>query len=113
MVKRFVWFIPEGVGGRNLDGGGGSESEMRLAQAGYRFTNRLGTLVFVRYAFEAEVEGYTVVLDPNEHQDFVWASEEEVAAERVGERAILLTGRAGRVMLLRAFALRREGRGGV
>ncbi|PNP48990.1 hypothetical protein THARTR1_10241 [Trichoderma harzianum] len=45
------------------------------------FTNRSGTRVFCGFAFEVEVEGGEVVLDPEEHQAFLWAGEEDVRDE--------------------------------
>ncbi|KAK0648022.1 NUDIX hydrolase domain-like protein [Cercophora newfieldiana] len=102
VLTRINRFIPEGGQDNGFD--------IRFEDVGYRFTNRTGTRKFCRFAFDAEVESCDKVnLDPNEHQDYAWASEEEVRAEKIGDRAIPLTGPAGLAMLLTAFRLRREG----
>jgi 8-oxo-dGTP pyrophosphatase MutT (NUDIX family) len=71
------------------------------------FTNSKGTRVFCRFSFEVEVETIEdVVLDPNEHQDFVWATEEEVRTERIGDRSIPITNHQMQALVLEAFRLR-------
>lgn len=71
--------------------------------------NRAGTKVWCRFTFVAEVESSkTVILDPNEHQDYLWASKEEVQAQRVGERDIPITSDSVALRLLEAFRLRDE-----
>ncbi|KAK1757005.1 NUDIX hydrolase domain-like protein [Echria macrotheca] len=103
VLTRIKRFIPEGGQDNGFD--------IRFIEnMGYRFTNRARTKKFCRFSFEAEVESCdAVALDPNEHQDYVWASEDEVRAQKIGDRAIPLTGPAGLAMLLTAFRLRREG----
>ncbi|KAM0247507.1 hypothetical protein ACHAQJ_009813 [Trichoderma viride] len=73
------------------------------------FTNRTGVLVICGFGFEVEVEdGGEVVLDENEHQAWVWAGEDEVMAEVMGDgRKIPLTGVMMRNKLMEAFRLRR------
>ncbi|PTB81766.1 hypothetical protein M440DRAFT_1467170 [Trichoderma longibrachiatum ATCC 18648] len=72
------------------------------------FTNRDGTRVFCGFGFEVEVEGgKEVVLDEREHQDFVWAGEEDVRRGEVEGRRIPLTGVVMRNKLLEAFRLRK------
>ncbi|KAF9877981.1 hypothetical protein CkaCkLH20_04557 [Colletotrichum karsti] len=74
-----------------------SEGEGR--EPGSVFTNRTGTVVFCRFAFEVRVRGAEektgeemgVRIDPEEHQDYVWASEEEVRAQRVGGKETPVT----------------------
>ena len=47
------------------------------------FTNRTGRRFYCRFNFEVEVEDADVVrTDPEEHTEFVWATEDEVRAER-------------------------------
>ncbi|KAL7790639.1 NUDIX domain-containing protein [Trichoderma afarasin] len=80
------------------------------------FTNRSGTRVFCGFAFEVEVEeplgeegkGVEVVLDPEEHQAFCWAGEEDVRRGVVGGRRIALSCLMVRNRLMEAFRLRRE-----
>ena len=99
---RIARFIPEGGQDRGHD--------IRFEDMGNHFTNRAGTKKFCRFSFETEVESCDrVVLDPNEHQDYVWATEEEVRDEKIGGREIPLTGPAARSMILTAFRLRKEG----
>ncbi|KAI3549830.1 NUDIX domain-containing protein [Colletotrichum filicis] len=81
------------------------------------FTNRTGTRVFCRFAFEVTVRDdgdggrgveEMVRIDPEEHCDFVWASEEEVRRERVGEREIPITNGQMARLILDGFRRRRE-----
>ncbi|KAJ4854353.1 NUDIX domain-containing protein [Trichoderma breve] len=72
------------------------------------FTNRSGTRVFCGFAFEVEVDEGEVVLDPEEHQAFVWAGEEEIRRGVVGGRRIALSCLMVRNRLMEAFRLRRE-----
>ncbi|EXF76778.1 NUDIX domain-containing protein [Colletotrichum fioriniae PJ7] len=55
-------------------------------------------------AGEAEVE-----IDPEEHEDFVWATEEEVRADRCGERVFEWTSEHQKLDVLRAFEIARGG----
>ncbi len=73
------------------------------------FTNRSGTRMFCRFVFAVDVAGGddssssssssldgpgpAVTLDPNEHQAYVWAAEDDVAAQRIGERPMPITPR--------------------
>ncbi|KAL7904263.1 NUDIX domain-containing protein [Trichoderma velutinum] len=72
------------------------------------FTNRNGTRVFCGFAFEVEVEEGEVVLDPEEHQAFLWAGEEDVKRGIVEGRRIALSCLMVRNRLMEAFRLRRE-----
>ena len=75
---------------------------------GFVFSNRSGSKTMVRFAFQAEVESCAaVVLDPEEHQDYVWATEAEVRAGVMADgRLIPATVPATRVFILEAFRLR-------
>ncbi|KAL7789163.1 NUDIX domain-containing protein [Trichoderma ceciliae] len=79
------------------------------------FTNSTGTLAICAFGFEVEVEeGGEVVLDPNEHQDWVWAGEEEIGRGVTdGGKKIPLSGVRMRNKLTEAFRLRREDGGNV
>lgn len=79
------------------------------------FTNSRGTKVFCKFVFEVEVkDGDEVVLDPIEHQGWVWATEDEVRKGRVGDVdgsegiAIKLTTPHVTRMIMEAFRLRKE-----
>ncbi|KAH6893319.1 NUDIX hydrolase domain-like protein [Thelonectria olida] len=55
------------------------------------FTNRTGKIFFCKFSFEVDVApGQEVRLDANEHQDFVWATADEVKKEAIGDRKIPL-----------------------
>ncbi|KAK1989159.1 NUDIX hydrolase domain-like protein [Colletotrichum cereale] len=92
-------------------------------EPGSFLTNRTGTLALRRFAFEVEVaaqpsppgeddggDGDELVVrtDPEEHADHVWASEEEVARERVGDKDIPITNAQMASLILDGFRRRRE-----
>ncbi|KAI8299795.1 hypothetical protein K4K59_002048 [Colletotrichum sp. SAR11_240] len=83
-------------------------------EPGSVFTNRTGKIFFCRFAFEVEVETGegevegAVRIDPEEHQDFVWATEEEVRAGRVGDKEIPATNGQMMRIILDGFRRRRE-----
>ncbi|KAH8879926.1 hypothetical protein GQ53DRAFT_20313 [Thozetella sp. PMI_491] len=71
------------------------------------FQNSRKTSWFCRVCFEMEVETYTDIrLDPNEHQDFVWATEAEVRDQRIGDRDVPITSVDMQSIILEAFRLR-------
>jgi 8-oxo-dGTP pyrophosphatase MutT (NUDIX family) len=83
-------------------------------EPGYVFPNRTGTRFYCRFSFDVEVESCdNVKLDPNEHQDFAWASEAEIRDQRMGDRKIQLINLDMRSLLLEGFRLRREMMGAV
>lgn len=62
------------------------------------------------YLVEAETTGegeMKVEIDPEEHDDFVWATEEEVRADRCGERVFEWTSEHQKLDILRAFEIAR------
>lgn len=75
------------------------------------FVSRSGKEV-CKFNFLVEVERITVQgkmdvkLDPIEHQRFVWASEEEVRARRVGDVELVFTMRDLENTVLEAFGIR-------
>jgi len=76
---------------------------------GQVFTNRTGTRVYCRFAFDVDVVDVNAVkLDPHEHQDFAWATEEEIREQKMGERPIPSTHEGTRKLFLEGFRLRRE-----
>ncbi|ATY63304.1 NUDIX hydrolase domain [Cordyceps militaris] len=79
------------------------------------FTNSRGTRIFCKFAFEVEVEDlHAIVLDPKEHQAWVWASEAEVVAGKMGDRDgaagfdFELTAPHIRRIIMEAFRLKKE-----
>ncbi|CAK7267725.1 hypothetical protein SEPCBS119000_002697 [Sporothrix epigloea] len=79
---------------------------------GFVYTNRTGSKLFLRFVFHVEVQSTkNIVLDPDEHQAYVWATEEEVRAGMTREnRDIPATVPATRAFILEAFRLRTLGR---
>lgn len=85
---------------------------------GFVFSNSTKTKVFCRFVFEASAEedesgGMQIRLNPAEHQDFVWATEEQVREGVVerdggGKEKIELTSGHLQSLILEAFRLRRE-----
>ncbi|PKS13335.1 hypothetical protein jhhlp_000106 [Lomentospora prolificans] len=72
------------------------------------FTNRTGRKILCRFSFEVEVQSCEGVrIDPEEHQDYLWVTEEEARAEKVGEREIPITNQIMRSVILEGFRLRR------
>lgn len=77
-------------------------------EAFQEFRNSTGQKLIGKFQFVVEIgEGQVVRLDPNEHQDFVWATEEEVMLERVGDKQTPFTKKRHRDVILEAFSLRR------
>ncbi|KAI1496229.1 NUDIX hydrolase domain-like protein [Biscogniauxia marginata] len=56
-----------------------------------------------KFTFIVEVEGYDVLIDSNEHQAFVWASEEEARAKRCGNVDLVYTDKAQEDAIYKAF----------
>lgn len=84
----------------------------------YVFLTSTGNLV-VKFNFIAEIENgkqlerddkgwIKVKLDPTEHQDHVWATEEEVQRELVDGRKTSFTSKQQKHVVLQAFELRRR-----
>ncbi|KAF2481003.1 NUDIX hydrolase domain-like protein [Neohortaea acidophila] len=73
----------------------------------YRSRDR--TKTWCRFTFLVEVQGAErVVLDPNEHQDYFWATEEEIRGQRSGERGLTITKDTVVALILEAFRMRRK-----
>ncbi|KAM7182730.1 hypothetical protein V8F33_014066 [Rhypophila sp. PSN 637] len=84
-------------------------------QEGFIFSNSTKTKVFCRYVFEVEVDDLDELkLNPWEHQDYVWASEEEIVKLRVEgdeegkEKLLELTSENLGNLILEAFKLKKE-----
>ncbi|OAA40998.1 NUDIX domain protein [Metarhizium rileyi] len=73
------------------------------------FRNSTRSKLIGKFQFEVEVdEGQAVRLDANEHQDFAWATEEEVVREEVGGKKTPFTKKSTKDVILEAFRLRRR-----
>ena len=84
-------------------------TEGRDREPGYEFSNRTGTERWGRISFAADVDSCDrVTLDPNEHQDYAWATEEEVRNQKVGHRSTEFTSKDTQGLLLEGFRLRKE-----
>ena len=85
--------------------------------AGAVFRTTRGRFIF-KLTFVVEVDGSAAVtLDPHEHQDYVWATEEECRAKLVqrsaegkGPTDLVFTTAAQEEAVMRAFETRRKGR---
>jgi 8-oxo-dGTP pyrophosphatase MutT (NUDIX family) len=70
--------------------------------------------VWRKFIFEVEVKkAEDVKLDPVEHQDYLWASEEEVNSDKAGNIPLSWITAPNKNMNLEAFRLRREKNDGV
>lgn len=72
-----------------------------------------GGKVICRFNFIVEpVMGETgeldVKLDPNEHEAFVWATEEQVRSRNAGDVELKFTSREAEMIILEAFAIKKE-----
>ncbi|KAI1803177.1 NUDIX hydrolase domain-like protein [Daldinia bambusicola] len=65
-----------------------------------------GNRCMCKYSFLTEVEQYNVKLDPNEHQAFLWVTEEEAKAGRCGDVEFRYTTKDQRLTVCEAFKLR-------
>ena len=66
------------------------------------------TITWLKLIFEMEVEdANTVVLDPIEHQKFLFASEEEIINEQAGDVKLQYISPPNKAVKLEAFRLRR------
>jgi 8-oxo-dGTP pyrophosphatase MutT (NUDIX family) len=84
------------------------------AAPGQVLPNSTQTKTWCRFTFGVEVErdaGQAVLavkLDPNEHRDFVWVTEDEVREQGNAERKLPITKESMRDVMLEAFRLRKE-----
>lgn len=66
------------------------------------------TTTWLKLVFEMEVHEADVVLDPIEHQNFLFATEEEVADDKVGDVQLSYISPENKAVKLEAFRLRRK-----
>ncbi|PHH77456.1 hypothetical protein CDD80_575 [Ophiocordyceps camponoti-rufipedis] len=80
-----------------------------LGREGDFFWNQNRSRCFCRAVFVVEVVDSTHVrLDPNEHQAFAWATEEDIRSQTLDGRPLPITNDAMKTILLESFRLRRE-----
>lgn len=73
-----------------------------------RFTRKINFIV----ELDGGEDVLDVKLDPDEHEAFVWATEEEIREGKVGDLEIPCTSQAQRDVILQAFELKRLAEGG-
>jgi 8-oxo-dGTP pyrophosphatase MutT (NUDIX family) len=78
-------------------------------RGGYEFTSSKGKKI-IRFSVEAEVTSANVKLDPNEHQDYVWATKQDVERRATAERTLVFTAEGQRTVILEGFRLREQRR---
>ena len=73
------------------------------------FSKRRGKdVVWRKLIFEVEVKDENIKLDPVEHQNYLWATEEEVINDKVGDIALSWITQPNKEINLDAFESRRE-----
>jgi 8-oxo-dGTP pyrophosphatase MutT (NUDIX family) len=78
-------------------------------EPGQAFPNSTRTKVWCRFTFHVEVVACNAVtLDPKEHQDFAWVSEQEVRERKMGNRELAITRDSMAGLILEAFRLRKQ-----
>ena len=90
-----------------------SEAQLQTEADGFVFSNSTRTKVFCRYVFEVDVEDvvqHHIRLNPYEHQDFLWVSEEEARNGIVGEEKLKIefTSEHLQRLISEGFRLRRN-----
>ncbi|KAI1093281.1 NUDIX hydrolase domain-like protein [Rostrohypoxylon terebratum] len=78
-----------------------------LIGEGEVFFTKEGDWCMCKYSFLTEVEGYEVTLDPNEHQAFLWVTEEEARSGKCGDVKFDFTFPQQRQAVLEAFQARK------
>lgn len=78
-------------------------------EPGQVYPNSTQTKIWCRFSFIVEVESCEdVKLDPSEHQNFAWATEDEIRDQKIGDSEHPLTNQGIVSLILEAFRLRRE-----
>lgn len=78
-------------------------------EPGQIYPNSTGTKIWCRFSFIVEVESCeNVKLDPMEHQNFAWATEDEIRDQQIGNSKHPLTNQGMVSLILEAFRLRKE-----
>lgn len=68
-----------------------------------------GEKTWLKLIFEMEVQNTdSISLDPVEHQNYIFATEEEIEADRVGDIKLAYISPPNKAVKLEAFRLRRE-----
>ena len=93
IAKRFTHIVSEGPG----------------TEPGQVFPNSTHTKTWCRFSFIVEAESCEdVKLNSNEHQDYTWATEDQIRTQKIGERELPITRVAMQSLILEAFRLRKE-----
>ena len=64
---------------------------------------------WLKLVFEVEVKEMNIVLDAEEHQEYLFATEEEIVNDKVKDVALSYISPPNKVIKLEAFKLRRDG----
>ncbi|KAI6087213.1 NUDIX hydrolase domain-like protein [Hypoxylon rubiginosum] len=64
--------------------------------------------LWCKYSFLTRVEGYDVKLDPNEHQAFLWVTEEEAREGKCGDVEFQYTFKEQELAVYEAFGMMKE-----
>ncbi|RFU24726.1 hypothetical protein B7463_g11613, partial [Scytalidium lignicola] len=76
---------------------------------GQVYPNSTHTKTWYRFTFDVQVKSCEhVKLDPKEHQAFVWATEDEIRDQLIGDRQHPITNKYMQALILEAFRLRKE-----
>ncbi|KAI1811282.1 NUDIX hydrolase domain-like protein [Poronia punctata] len=78
-----------------------------LVGPGYHFLSPRGS-PYCKFSFIVEVEDYNVKLDPNEHQAFLWVTEEEAAIKKCGDVEFSYTTRNQEASMREAFKIYKQ-----
>ncbi|KAI1393180.1 NUDIX hydrolase domain-like protein [Hypoxylon trugodes] len=82
-----------------------AKSIVALVDKGQAFLIR-GGFRMCKFSFLIEVKGYDVKLDPNEHQAYLWVTEEEAQSGKCGEIEFEYTFKEQQLAVYKAFKLR-------
>jgi 8-oxo-dGTP pyrophosphatase MutT (NUDIX family) len=66
------------------------------------------SVTWLKVIFEMEVKDFSVTLDPVEHQQFLFATKEEVLNDRVGDVELAYISQENKRIKLDAFSLQEE-----
>jgi 8-oxo-dGTP pyrophosphatase MutT (NUDIX family) len=77
----------------------------QLVGEGYEFLSRRDRKSYCRYCFTIHVDGYDVKLKPDEHQAYLWVTEEEAMAKKCGDVKFAYTTRNQEEYIPTAFKL--------
>ncbi|KAJ9641586.1 hypothetical protein H2204_002648 [Knufia peltigerae] len=77
-------------------------------EPGQVYPNSTGTKIWCRFSFIVDVESCeNIALDPTEHQNFAWATEDEIRDQKIGDGNHSVTNQGLVSLILEAFRVRR------